>query len=67
MIALGANKSIMRSKFPNNAFFEFQSHDQFVSQIMRLKPYKALLGNFDLMKNDKKFDLMSSTSRKSEF
>jgi hypothetical protein len=31
MIALGANKSIMRSKLPNNALFWFQSHDQFVS------------------------------------
>jgi hypothetical protein len=32
MNALEANKLIMRSKFPNNAFFEFQSHDLFVSR-----------------------------------
>jgi hypothetical protein len=32
MIALAANKSIMRSKFPNNAFLEFQSYDLFVSR-----------------------------------
>ena len=32
MIALAANKSIMRSKFPNNAFFKFRSHDRFVSR-----------------------------------
>ncbi len=31
MIVLAANKLIMGLKFPNNAFFKFQSHDWFVS------------------------------------
>jgi hypothetical protein len=32
MIVLAANKLIMRSKLPDNALFQFRSHDRFVSR-----------------------------------
>ncbi len=48
MIVLATNKSIMRSKLPNNAFFEFQSHEKRGDQEI-----ESIIRNFDLMKNEK--------------
>jgi hypothetical protein len=47
----------MRLKLPKNAFFEFWSHEKCCDQEI-----KSIIRNFDLMKNDKKFNLMNSTS-----
>ena len=52
----------MRSKLPNDAFFEFWSHEKSCYQEV-----KSIIRNLDLMKNDKKFNLMNSTSWKNEF
>jgi hypothetical protein len=41
----------------NNAFFEFRSHEK-----CRDQEIESIIRNFDLMKNDKKFNLMNSTS-----
>jgi len=51
MIALAANKLIMRLKLPYNAFFEFQSHDQFVSHKNNheIKISNNAFWGFDLM------------------
>ena len=53
MIALVANKSIMRLKLPNNAFFEFLCHDLFVSHKNdhEFKISKNDFLGFDLMIN----------------
>jgi hypothetical protein len=47
------NTSIMRLKFPYNAFLSFDLMNVLVTNklIMRLKLKKALLGNFNLMDN----------------
>ena len=58
MIDLLVTRTIMRLKLPNNAFFEFRSHEK-----CRNQEIESIIRNFDLMKNDKKiqsheFDLM---------
>ena len=44
-------RTIMRSKFANNAFFDLMIDLLVARTIMRSKLKKALLVNFDLMKN----------------
>ncbi len=65
MIILVANKSIMRLNLPKNAFFELLGNFDLMK-----KGWSGdwiIIRNFDLMKSDKKFDLMNLTSWKNEF
>ena len=61
----------MRSKSPNNAFFEFRSHDQFVSRKNdhEIKTLKSIIRQFqshekrrdqEIESNIRNFDLMKS-------
>ncbi len=58
MIVLGTNKSIMRLNLPNNAFFEFWSHDWrddiLIDFIRQIWPHEQI----EIWSHDQKFDLM---------
>ncbi len=60
-LILVTNKLIMISKLPNNAFFIS------ISWKMPRSGDQIIIRDFDLMKNEKKFDLMNLTLWKNEF
>ncbi len=53
MSVLAANKSIMRSKLPNNALFKFWSHDPFVicKNDHEMETLKSIIRQFRSQKN----------------